>query len=227
MTDKILSCFIDEAGDFGDFEPHSPFYIVSVVAHDQTHSIQEEIDQLEAYLNTLGLPHHAIHTAPLIRREGDYEFLQMEQRKKLFNLLFRFARKIPICFFTAKVRKSECRNSDELETKITKAIKFELQKNNDYWNSFDKIIIYYDNGQRPLKRIINIVFSTLFTEVEVRKISPADYRLFQVADLVCTLDHIKAKIDIGIFSNSERDFFSNKQSFRKDFWRKLNKQRMN
>ena len=54
-----------------------------------------------------------------------------------------------------------------------------------------------------------------------------DYRLFQVADLVCTLDHIKAKIDIGIFSNSERDFFSNKQSFRKDFWRKLNKQRMN
>ena len=187
MAEKILSCFIDEAGDFGNYEPHSPYYIVSVIAHNQSDSIQSEIDGLEHCLNTLGFPHHAIHTAPLIRREGDYQYL----------------------------------NSDILEAKITKEIKTQLERCMNYWHSFDKIIIYYDNGQNPLKRILNILFNTMFANVEVRKISPVDYKLFQVGDLICTLEHIKVKIDIGQFSNSKTEFFSSRHQFKKDYWRKL------
>ena len=226
MADKILSCFIDEAGDFGEYDYHSPYYIVSVVTHEQANSIQEEIDGLERYLSSLGFTHHALHTGPLIRRESVYENLEMEQRKKLFNLLFRFARKIPVQFFTAKVRKSECKDPDVLEARITKEIKAEIEKNDSYWRSFDKIIIYYDNGQKPLKRILNILFNSMFSNVEVRQVSPVDYKLFQVADLVCTLDHIKSKIDIGQFSNSEAEFFSSKHEFKKEYWRKLDQQRM-
>ena len=96
----------------------------------------------------------------------------------------------------------------------------------DYWHTFDKIIIYYDNEQKPLKRILNVLFNTMFANVEVRKVSPVDYKLFQVADLICTLDHINAKIEIGQFSNSEAEFFSNRQNFKKNFWRKLNSQRI-
>ncbi len=226
MSEKVLSCFIDEVGDFGSYESNAPFYIVSVIVHEQAKSIQSDIDGLEYYLASLGFPHHAMHTAPLIRREGDYKFLNMEHRRKLFNLIFRFARKCPIKFFTAEVRKSECSDSDVLEAKITKEIKNKLQNNFDYWHSFDKIIIYYDNGQKPLKRILNILFNSMFANVEVRKISPIDYKLFQVADLICTLEHIKAKIDIGQFSKSEAEFFSSKQLFKKNYWRKINQQRM-
>lgn len=226
MAEKIVSCFIDEAGDFGEFESHSPFYIVSVIVHEQSDSIKHEIDGLENYLSSIGFSHHAIHTAPLIRREGDYTFLNTEIRQKLFNLLFRFSRKCPIQFFTILVRKSECADSDILEAKITKEIKTQLEKKIEYWHSFDKIIIYYDNGQKTLKRILNIVFNTLFANVEVRKVSPVDYKLFQVADLICTLDHIKAKIDIGQFSNSEKEFFSSPHQFKKDYWRKINSKRM-
>ena len=226
MAEKILSCFIDEAGDFGKYDYHSPYYIVSVVTHEQADSIQDEIDGLERYVASLGFPHHALHTGPLIRRESVYENLEMEQRKKLFNLLFRFTRKIPVQFFTAKVRKSECNDSDVLEARITKEIKSEIEKNDSYWRSFDKIIIYYDNGQKPLKRILNILFNSMFSNVEVRKVNPVDYKLFQVADLVCTLDHIKSKIDIGQFSHSEAEFFSSKQEFKKEYWRKLDQQRM-
>jgi hypothetical protein len=226
LAEKILSCFIDEAGDFGEYEAHSPYYIVAVVTHEQSDSIQTEIDGLENYLSSLGFPHHALHTGPLIRRESVYEFMEMEERKKLFNLLFRFARKVPVRFFSAKVRKSECKDTDDLEARITKEIKAELEKDGDYWRSFDKIIIYYDNGQKSLKRILNILFNSLFSNVEVRKVSPADYKLFQVADLVCTLDHIRSKIDIGQFSNSEAEFFSSKHEFKKNYWRKLELQRM-
>lgn len=226
MAEKILSCFIDEAGDFGAYNHRSPYYVVSVVLHEQSDSIQNQIDGLDRYLNDLGYPNHALHTGPLIRREPPYEGLFMEDRKKLFNLLFRFARKLPIRFLTAKVKKSECSNTDELETKLTKAITNELMRNEDYFRSFDKIIIYYDSGQKPLKRILNIIFSSKFSDVEVRKVSPVDYRLFQVADLVCTLDHIYFKIELGFFSKTEKEFFSTAHDFKRDYWRKIDKQRI-
>jgi len=226
LTEKILSCFIDEAGDFGDYDHHSPYYIVSVVLHEQADSIQNQIDGLERYLKDLGYPNHALHTGPLIRREPPYESLFMEDRKKLFNLLFRFARKLPIRFITAKVRKSECNNTDELETKLTRAIINEVAKSDDYFRSFDKIIIYYDSGQKPLKRILNIIFSSKFSDVEVRKVKPVDYRLFQVADLICTLDHIYFKNELGLFSKTEKEFFSTAHDFKRDYWRKIDKQRI-
>lgn len=226
MPERILSCFIDEAGDFGKYDSHSPYYIVSVVIHEQSTSIKDQINGLENYLINSGFPHHALHTGPLIRRESDYENMLTEERKKLFNLLFRFARKLPIRFFCAKVKKTECKNSDELESKLTRAIINEIQKQESYFRSFDKIILYYDNGQKPLKRILNIIFSSRFTNVEVRKVSPSDYKLFQVADLICTLEHIQAKIELGQFSNSEKEFFSSPHNFKKDYWRKLNNQRL-
>lgn len=226
MAEKILSCFIDEVGNFGKYNPQSPYYIVSVVLHEQSDDIQGQIDGLERYLSDLGYPNHALHTGPLIRREDDYKDLFTEDRKKLFNLLFRFARKLPIRFFTAKVKKSECRDSDELETKLTKAITNEIAKHDEYFRSFDKIIIYYDNGQKPLKRILNIIFSSRFSDIEVRKVRPVDYKLFQVADLVCTLEHVYLKIELGQFSNSEREFFTKPHDFKRDYWRKIDKQRI-
>ena len=54
MAEKILSCFIDEAGDFGEYDYHSPYYIVSVILHEQSDSIQQQIDGLEKYLSNLG-----------------------------------------------------------------------------------------------------------------------------------------------------------------------------
>ena len=149
---RILSCFVDETGDFGDYDSHCPYYMVSVVLHDQSESIETQLKGMEKYLSDLRYPHHAIHAGPLVRREADYMNLQMEDRKRIFNLLFSFARKVPIRYFCAKVRKSECRDADDLDAKLTKAIKNEVQKNEAFWDSFDKIIIYYDSFSFPRKR---------------------------------------------------------------------------
>ena len=196
---KILSCFVDETGDFGEYDSRCPFYMVSVVLHEQSESIEKQLNGMEQYLTDLGYPHHALHAGPLLRRESDYAEMEMEDRKKMFNLLFNFARKVPIKYFCAKVRKSECSDADDLDARLTKAIKSEVLKNEEYWNSFDKIIIYYDNGQKALKRVLNITFNSLFSDVEVRKVQPSDYRLFQVADLFCTLELVHAKIESGLF----------------------------
>ena len=36
---RELSIFIDESGDFGPVQQHSPFYILSLVLHDQSDDI--------------------------------------------------------------------------------------------------------------------------------------------------------------------------------------------
>jgi len=36
---KELSVFVDESGDFGPSEYHSPYYIVTLVFHDQSADI--------------------------------------------------------------------------------------------------------------------------------------------------------------------------------------------
>lgn len=40
---RELSVFIDESGDFGDYNPASPYYIISIVIHAQADDISEQI----------------------------------------------------------------------------------------------------------------------------------------------------------------------------------------
>lgn len=82
-----------------------------------------------------------------------------------------------------------------------------MKKN--FWNSFDKVIIYYDNGQIELTKILTSVFSTLYTHVEFRKVKPVDYKLFQIADLICTIELPAEKAETNSLTNSELDFFDN------------------
>lgn len=70
---RILSAFLDESGDFGQYEQHSPYYLVSLVLHDQTINISQNIADFEAHAENLGYGNHAVHTGSLIRRESDYK----------------------------------------------------------------------------------------------------------------------------------------------------------
>ena len=58
---KELSIFVDESGDFGDYAEHSSYYIISLVLHDQTIDIRDDVDWLETRLAELGYPIHCMH----------------------------------------------------------------------------------------------------------------------------------------------------------------------
>ena len=218
MGEKILSCFIDESGDFGPYDYHSPYYIVATVLHNQIEDISEQIKGLESRASNLGFRNHAIHTGPLIRREGLYKDYQIEDRKKLFNILYRFTIQLPIHYLCVKVDKAECENEIQQAGRLSKRLSTQIQDNMDFWKSFDKIVVYYDNGQTQLTRIITSVFNALFTNIEMRKVKPVDYKLFQVADLICTLEMIGEKKQM---TKSELEFFGNGRSFRKDYLKKI------
>lgn len=85
------------------------------------------------------------------------------------------------------------------------------------------MILYYDNGQHELNRILNTVLATQLADYDVRKVIPSEYRLFQVADLICTLELLKVKIEHGKLSNSEERIFHSKRDLKKDFLKGIRK----
>ena len=89
--------------------------------------------------------------------------------------------------------------------------------------SFDKVIIYYDNGQIELTKILISVFNTLYTHVEFRKVKPVDYKLFQIADLICTMELLSEKTEANSFSRSEMEFFDNIRDFKKNYLKYMRK----
>lgn len=221
MADRILSCFIDESGDFGPYAPHSPYYYVSMVLHDQSIDISDKIAGMESRAASLGFPDHAIHTGPLIRRENVYVNEQMETRKHLFNVLFYFTIQMPIKYFCVKVNKAECKDEIQQTAKLSRLITAEIRSHMDFWTSFDKINVYYDNGQTQLTRIITSVFNTLFSNIEMRRVRPVDYKIFQVADLICTIEMLGDKAEHNGFSKSETEFFGSAGRFNKDYGKKI------
>lgn len=223
MSKRILSIFIDESGDFGSYESHAPYYLISLIFHNQSSDISERIKVFDSHLVNLGYHHHAIHTGPLIRREGVYRHDLIEERKRLFNALFNFARNLDFHYSCVKLKKDIYTDITTMTDKLTKALTHTLYNNEYYWNGFEQIILYYDNGQVELTKILTSIFNTLFTKVEFRKVKPADYKLFQIADLICTIELLAAKAETNSFTRSELEFFDTVRDFKKNYLKHIRK----
>ena len=87
---KELSIFIDESGDFGKFNKISPYYIVTMVFHDQSNDIKEHLYSLEHELSYLGYPNHCLHAGPIIRMEAEFKNEDIVIRRKLLHLFAGF-----------------------------------------------------------------------------------------------------------------------------------------
>ena len=217
MAKSTLSIFIDESGDFGKYEPHADKYVVGLVFHDQNNDISSNISNFESHLKNLGHTQHAVHTGPLIRREQYYENDLMEDRIKLFSSLFNCVRKLPIQYAHILISKKEYPDAMKLNSRISKELGQLLTDKADFFNKYDEVVIYYDNGQTDLTHIINAVFSSRLTSVDIRKVRPVDYLLFQAADLVCTMELLANKLEDKSFTKSELDFFKTHRDFKKNY----------
>ena len=224
---KILSIFIDESGDFGEYDHKAPYYMVAMVLHDQQVDISSDINSLDLKMADLGFPPHAIHVGPIIRKESIYErYDDPEKRRSLLNALYHFARRIDIKYMCPYVKKAECSDFIQLNAKLSREISGQLRNNLEYFNSFDNIIIYYDNGQNELTKILTSVFNTMFTNVEFRRVKPSDYKLFQVADLICTWELLALKAEEKSFTKSETEMFGSVKEFLKNRYKLIKKKKL-
>ena len=91
----------------------------------------------------------------------------------------------------------------------------------DRLKAYDRIKIYYDNGQSQIGQMLKAAFAR-FNTVFVENVTPDRYRLFQVSDLVCTVELLKLKLREAIpFTKSEEHFFPSPRDLKKNVLRPL------
>lgn len=215
---KELSIFIDESGDFGDSRTHAPHYLIAAIFHDQSMPIRSDLLRLERYLRTIGLPpDFYVHVGPAIRREGGYRSMSLEARKKLVYRTFAFFRSVPVTYKTFWVEKKYADGPTKIAAMLRNQIKDFITENYSTLQKYNKVKIYYDGGQAEVARVLRATFKSALASVTIKNAAPADYRLSQVADLICSLKLIEVKLKNGKLTKSERFFFRSGTEFRKKF----------
>lgn len=223
---RELSIFVDESGDFGEYDYHSPYYIITLVFHNQNNKIEEQVLKLEQELEHLGLgKSHCIHTGPIIRREEEYALLTVEERKRILNKIVAFARRLDVKFRSFFIEKKEVEDAVEAVGKLSRQLAEFIKEKYDELLSYDVVKVYYDNGQVEVSKIISSTFNALLQNVEFRKVLPSDYKLFQVADMLCTFELLNHKIEKGTMSKSDKYFFGNEKCLKKNYLSKISKLR--
>ena len=221
---NVLSIFVNESGDFGSYEKHAPYYLITMLFHNQSIDLSTKIRSLNQSLSQLGYgENQAVHTEPLIRRERPYHHFLPNERRAIFSKLYYFTLGCDIKYKTFVFHKKEFSDTFQLEAKMAKELSQFIRENLSYFQSFEKVILYYDNGQHELNRILNTVLATELSNYELHKVLPCDYKLFQAADLICTLELTKIKLETSELSKSEQLIFHSKRDFKKDFLKGIKK----
>ena len=220
---KELSVFVDESGDFGEYSSHSPYYIITMILHEQDVNIDLHMAHLEHELSMLGFPQHCIHTGPIIRQEEEYRYVDLETRRKIFNKMVAFVRQINIRYKTFWIKKKHIEDEIEATGKLAKLISMFIKDNYDEFLTYTSIKVYYDNGQIEVNKILSTVFHILLQSVEFRRVLPSNYRLFQVADLICTFELLRLKMEKHNLSKSEKLFFGSERDLKKNYLKQITK----
>lgn len=223
---KELSIFIDESGDFGDVKERPAYYLVTFVFHNQDDNIDLQVAKLEESMKNAGFDIEYIHTGPVIRREEIFVKYSIDERRKLLYKMLNFVNACPISYLTVVVDRKEATDKVSLSGKLAKAINSIIRVHQDFFSSFDKIIVYYDNGQNELSVILNAVFSIQFSNVEFRKAEPQRYRLLQAADFICSMELLRIKKNEKRLSKSEEKFFYKSQELKKTFLKSIEKKKL-
>ncbi len=223
---KELSVFIDESGDFGEITERPAYYLVTLLFHNQKNEIASNVKKLEDSTKNSGFDFEYIHTGPVIRREDVFSGLSIDERRKLLFKMLNFIVSSPITYEMAVVNRKEAPDKISLSGRLGREISTVIGKHKEFFDGFDKIIVYYDNGQIELGAILNTVFSIHFSNVEFRKAEPQKYRLLQAADFICSMELLKIKKNENRLSKSEKQFFYKPQELKKTFFKAVDKKRL-
>lgn len=217
-----LSIHVDESGDFGDYNPkYAPYYIFTLVFHEQDNDITGDIKILDREMANLGYFNHIVHTGPLIRKEEFYCNLTPNERRAIFTKLFYFAKKAPITYKVFDISRKEYNNEKALKEKINTLLSWFLDENLDYFLSFDRVVLYYDNGQPTLSKTLLDVFQKKLTNLYRKpNVKPRKYKLLQVADMICTLRLLEIKATHNELTKSEMCVFHSVRDLKKEFIKK-------
>jgi len=169
---------------------------------------------------------NAVHTGPLIRREEEYKEVDIAVRRQIFQRLFTFARASQTTYHPFIADKRHVTSRKELSDIISKQIRSFLFEHLSFFQGYDRVVLYYDFGQAELTKILVNAFGDILNGVEVHKVLPADSRLFQATDLLCTLELLALKAESKALSRSEFNFFRSANDLTRTYIKPIQKKRI-
>lgn len=218
-----LGIFIDESGNFEKNNSANnnlrDLYIVSFLFHDKSISIDDDIKNFEDFLLRNGINKQLpIHTMPLIRQQKPYQVFNDDLRRKLLYRLFVLMRKLKLKHRTFVCDKKFCSSKQVIRQKLELYIKQMITDNHSYFNKFDEIVIYYDKGQDYLTKTLHKAFLGSLKNYRFKEgIFQEEYRLLQCADMVCSMELIKQRMDKNEHIKAIDNFFISAGKFNKNY----------
>lgn len=224
---KELSIFIDESGDYGvlgddliksDHNKQDELYVISFVFHNQGIDIKKNIEYQNQNNENYGFDiNKPLHFAPLIRGDNDfYKSFTNEEKLSIILSESRFIKNTNISCAVFTIDKTKVNPLDEFKNGFIHLINDLCFLCNEYFNSFDILKIYYDDGQGRVKKIVQESDLCKNRKYEFkRKVEAKHYQLICICDFLCTIELIRFKRKNNCSSSNERAIFSNKDTFSK------------
>lgn len=211
-----LSVMVDESGS-----EDSRYYLVTLVFHDQADDIAGPIALYESALRQKGLPDVPLHTSPLMNGHDDYRDMGIEQRKRMLSAFFMMLQHMPVRYRTLSYAKREVGDRDALTARIRRDIVNLIFDELAYFQSFDAVKVYYDSGQGVVTKAIHdaVEYALSKNAIVYRDASPTQYRLLQVADLLCTLELTEIKYQAHEQTATDEKVFGTHGRFKKLYLR--------
>lgn len=205
---KRLNIFVDETGEFGFGKEASELYGVSFTFHEQNDDIMVELDRLNSKLKSIGYT-GMLHMADLIMKREDYSHMNITTRKSIFNAIYQFSRRIPVKYCTLIVDKKYTNNNRILRQQLALEINKMVKNKESYFKRFDKIVMYYDNGQETLGTILDSIFLQFENFEHKVNFNHKEKRLFQVSDMLTFIDKYDYKYKHKMkMTSGEKYFFT-------------------
>ena len=212
-NEKVLSIYCDESGDLGAYDKKSPVYCLSLVLLSNENDATPYLREFHRRYHSKKGGESPFHAGPLIRGEEIYRDLTKLNRLQLFDIAFDLAIKSPIKVIDIRVKKEQSDVINSLSKQLTRCI-FD---NKEFFESFDKILFYYDNGQMQLKAMLMGIFNAYFLNFEMILALQSEHPFMQIADLLATLSLLEYKTKESNLSTSENEFFGGRRMLKKTY----------
>lgn len=221
-----LSVFCDESGGMGGT---SKYRLVTLVFHDQAQPISDLIGAYERNLRVKGLEDIPFHAGPLMYGKGPYHDIGLSDRRRMLASFAFFQSKLPIKYRTFTYRRSAFPDEVALMARFKRDLVVFLADNLAYFQSFDQVKIYYDDGQQTIRNALHAALEYEISKqaITYRDASPTSYRLSQVADYLCAIELIGLKFDAHEINGTDEKFFGlSSVAFKRDYLKKIRKKQL-
>ena len=154
--------------------------------------------------------------------------MPLADRKRLLSSFRVLFRNLPARHVCAALRLSEYGNMGHVEAAMRRGTANLLFDNLGYFQGFDDVKIYYDNGQRTIAHALHraMDFALAKDAVVYRAAVPENYRLSQAADYICTMELVALRYRDGEPSATDEKFFGSWSQFKKGILREIRAKRV-